>query len=193
MTDDADKVTAVQHMRDKMADSEHGWKWWVRFVVVPLIGGGGIIAVIIALMIEESPTATMPQSAVTTPIATPEEQSPPEKQSLLEEHDLEAFFAILLEDFPEAKENFVTISFKIFSGNIYPETASFLIGSDYYSLNPISEENYKVKAANFVRRLYKENTLTLTCESVEVGPEGTYAYYPDIRVRRVTLWFHVGC
>ena len=33
-----------------MPDEEIGWKWWIRYVVVPLIGGGGIIAIIVALL-----------------------------------------------------------------------------------------------------------------------------------------------
>lgn len=40
---------------DIMSNSETGYKWWLRYVVVPLIGGGGIIAVIVAL-ISRSPT-----------------------------------------------------------------------------------------------------------------------------------------
>lgn len=27
---------------------EHGFKWWLRYVIVPLVGGGGIIAVVVA-------------------------------------------------------------------------------------------------------------------------------------------------
>lgn len=30
--------------------TESGFKWWMRYVVVPIIGGGGIIAIVIALM-----------------------------------------------------------------------------------------------------------------------------------------------
>lgn len=33
-----------------MADIEAGHKWWLRYVVVPLIGGGGIVAVVVALL-----------------------------------------------------------------------------------------------------------------------------------------------
>lgn len=40
---------------------EKGYKWWIRYVVVPLIGGGGIIALIVASL-------SQPQSsAVPTP------------------------------------------------------------------------------------------------------------------------------
>jgi len=33
-----------------MSDGETGWKWWVRYVIVPLIGGGGLVAIIVASM-----------------------------------------------------------------------------------------------------------------------------------------------
>jgi hypothetical protein len=33
-----------------MADNESGLKWWMRYVIVPIIGGGGVIAVVVAVM-----------------------------------------------------------------------------------------------------------------------------------------------
>jgi hypothetical protein len=33
-----------------MADTETGLKWWVRYVIVPLIAGGGLVAIIVALL-----------------------------------------------------------------------------------------------------------------------------------------------
>ena len=33
-----------------MADNEAGYKWWLRYIVAPLIGGGGIVAVVVALI-----------------------------------------------------------------------------------------------------------------------------------------------
>lgn len=44
-----------------MADEERGAKWWIRYVIVPLIGGGGIIAVVVARMAQP----TIPRSADT--------------------------------------------------------------------------------------------------------------------------------
>lgn len=32
------------------ANNETGVKWWIRYVVVPIIGGGGIVAIIVALL-----------------------------------------------------------------------------------------------------------------------------------------------
>ena len=33
-----------------MADQDSGYKWWIRYVLVPMIGGGGIVGLIIAYM-----------------------------------------------------------------------------------------------------------------------------------------------
>lgn len=32
------------------AEQEHGLKWWLRYVIVPVIGGGGIVAIIVAFI-----------------------------------------------------------------------------------------------------------------------------------------------
>ena len=37
-------------------DEEKGYKWWIRYVFVPLMGGGGIIAIIVALLSLREPT-----------------------------------------------------------------------------------------------------------------------------------------
>ncbi len=53
--------------------SEHGLKWWVRYVIVPVIGSGGVIAVIVALINRPPPT---PPSPVPSPrIEQPKESS----------------------------------------------------------------------------------------------------------------------
>jgi hypothetical protein len=33
-----------------MAETETGLKWWIRYVIVPVIGGGGAIAIVVALI-----------------------------------------------------------------------------------------------------------------------------------------------
>jgi hypothetical protein len=56
-----------------MANSlERGLKWWLRYVIVPLVGGGGIIAIWVAT-IERSKDATHPKPSVEKPEAGPEE------------------------------------------------------------------------------------------------------------------------
>lgn len=44
----------------EMASSEieKGYKWWVRYVIVPLIGGGGLIAIVVALLTRTPPTTS---------------------------------------------------------------------------------------------------------------------------------------
>ncbi|GEM_PF-6808399 len=43
------------------AGEERGFYWWMRYVIVPVIGGGGIIAIIVAvigMLSPQSPTGT---------------------------------------------------------------------------------------------------------------------------------------
>lgn len=61
-----------------MGDEEKGAKWWIRYVVVPLIGGGGIIAVVVAL-IPQHPSSNSPIINVVTPgtaTTSPESDKP---------------------------------------------------------------------------------------------------------------------
>jgi hypothetical protein len=37
-------------------NEEKGYKWWLRYVIVPLIGGGGVIALIVALLGQSQPS-----------------------------------------------------------------------------------------------------------------------------------------
>ena len=56
-------------------ERERGFKWWLRYVIVPLIGGGGIVAIVVTII--SSPTIKPPTSisVVPSPSATakPEE------------------------------------------------------------------------------------------------------------------------
>src|SRR5215471_15849221 len=33
-----------------MSDPESGYKWWIRYVIVPLIGGGSVVALLVAYL-----------------------------------------------------------------------------------------------------------------------------------------------
>jgi hypothetical protein len=33
-----------------MPETESGYKWWIRYVLIPLIGGGGLVALVVALI-----------------------------------------------------------------------------------------------------------------------------------------------
>lgn len=72
-----------------MADNEIGFRWWLRFVVVPIVGGGGIVAIIVALLSRPDPTGkptpgpTLPiqqstPGATQTPSSTPVDPPRPE-------------------------------------------------------------------------------------------------------------------
>lgn len=59
-----------------MPDSEDGLKWWIRHVIVPLIGGGGLVAIVVALINRPpsppvvGPSAVAPQASVPSSSAT---------------------------------------------------------------------------------------------------------------------------
>ena len=40
-------------------ENEKGFKWWIRYVIVPLIGGGGVVAIIVALLSQTSSTSSI--------------------------------------------------------------------------------------------------------------------------------------
>lgn len=51
-----------------MTKLESGYKWWIRYVIVPLIGGGGIIAIIVALLTQQAPTTKIGRENKTSPV-----------------------------------------------------------------------------------------------------------------------------
>jgi hypothetical protein len=56
-----------------MPDSESGYKWWIRNVLVPLIGGGGLVTLIVAYLNRSAPsvpdraTPSKAESSTTAP------------------------------------------------------------------------------------------------------------------------------
>jgi hypothetical protein len=57
-----------------MSEQETGFKWWIRYVIVPMIGGGGIIAIVVAILgIPPKPTVSKADptknEAITTPLS----------------------------------------------------------------------------------------------------------------------------
>ena len=57
-----------------MPDTENGLRWWIRYVLVPLVGTGGIVAVIAAWVtrpslpaIQSTPSASASQAIADTP------------------------------------------------------------------------------------------------------------------------------
>jgi hypothetical protein len=52
-----------------MTDSEDGYKWWLRYIIVPLVGGGGLVALLVAVIDKPSPPS------IVTPVTTPTSSS----------------------------------------------------------------------------------------------------------------------
>src|SRR5437868_1801870 len=52
-----------------MADLEQGWRWWLRFIVVPLLAGSGVTAVVIAF-INRAPIPSSSQPTSMKPLTT---------------------------------------------------------------------------------------------------------------------------
>ena len=46
-----------------MAQGDRGFYWWIRFVVVPLVGSGGLVAIIVALIIRPSTSSRQDRSS----------------------------------------------------------------------------------------------------------------------------------
>ena len=55
---------------------ETGWKWVVRYVIVPTIGGGGLVALIVAYIMRPQPPAT-PQNTQAAPTQQAPAPAPP--------------------------------------------------------------------------------------------------------------------
>jgi hypothetical protein len=57
-----------------VADTETGLKWWVRYVIVPLIAGGGLVAIIVALL---KPADDRPRDGGRSTVDVDKEPRPP--------------------------------------------------------------------------------------------------------------------
>ena len=63
--------------------SETGIKWWMRYVIVPIIGGGGIVAILIAIIdrprapVMSQPTAITKPAPDNVPISAPSKPDSP--------------------------------------------------------------------------------------------------------------------
>ena len=62
-----------------MADGDSGYKWWIRFVLIPLVGGGGAVALVVAYVNRPGLTTTESRIATTSPAVTelPHGSKPP--------------------------------------------------------------------------------------------------------------------
>lgn len=64
-----------------MASDELGYKWWIRYVAIPLIGGGGLIGLWLAL---SSKPSQSPATDSTQIVSSKHEQSEPSRRADVE-------------------------------------------------------------------------------------------------------------
>jgi len=56
-----------------MADSETGAKWWLRYIVVPLLGGGSVIAIVVTSITQhQKPRQDTPQQSAVSGSQSPQ-------------------------------------------------------------------------------------------------------------------------
>ena len=79
--------------------------------------------------------------------------------------------SIILEEFPEAYENFLNISFSQVDKRITPEKASFLIPTRFFE-KKLTQEVCKERTDNVLEKMtgYREG-----CHEVEIGESKEYA------------------
>lgn len=88
-------------------EKEAGWKWWLRFVIVPLIGSGGIIGLFLGLRqpakAPSEPSAQMSRSASNQTEDIPQKNKPAESHRETKAHASEVkdeveFFYFITDD-----------------------------------------------------------------------------------------------
>lgn len=98
---------------------------------------------------------------------------------------------IIHEEFPEAYDNFITITFSRVEMRITPEKASFLIPSRYFEKD-LNQEVCKERTDNVLEKMtgYRDG-----CHEVEIGESQQYAWHSweDKVVTKVTIYFAIGC
>ena len=61
-----------------MAELESGLRWWIRYVIVPIVAGGGVIAIVVSVLRSEQkqePTKLSAPSTAALPSVQPAPQS----------------------------------------------------------------------------------------------------------------------
>lgn len=103
----------------------------------------------------------------------------------------EAINAGILRIFPEAYEDFMTISFIRRNEFIFPEAASFMIPDQYFKKKKLNQKELEKRAALLMDQL----ELSPACQTISFGEPEEYAWqeWDDKTVRKVTLSFGIGC
>jgi hypothetical protein len=96
----------------------------------------------------------------------------------------------ILRVFPEAYEDFVTISFVRQNELILPESATFLIADKHFKKG-LNQKELEKRAQLLLDQL----ELSPACQSISFGDVQEYSWqeWPDKKVRKVTLHFGIGC
>ncbi len=98
---------------------------------------------------------------------------------------------IIHDEFPEAYDNFINISFSRVEMSITPEKASFLIPTKYFE-KKLTQEVCKERTDNVVEKMtgFRDG-----CQEVEIGESQKYAWHSweDKVVNKVTIYFAIGC
>jgi glycosyltransferase involved in cell wall biosynthesis len=99
--------------------------------------------------------------------------------------------SIIYEEFPEAYEDLIDISFSRAEMRITPEQASFLIPSRYFE-KKLTQEVCEERTRNVLDKMtgYRDG-----CHEVEIGKSQEYAWHSweDKVVTKVTIYFAIGC
>lgn len=102
----------------------------------------------------------------------------------------EVIEAGILRVFPEAYQQFLTVSFIRTTNFILPETASFLVPDKYFK-KKLDQKELDKRAELLLEQL----ELLPACFSISFGEaeEYSWAAWEDKKVRKVTLTFGIGC
>lgn len=97
----------------------------------------------------------------------------------------------ILEEFPEAYRQFLTITYTRSEEKVYPEEANFLIPTKYFDQGILNQEICLKRTENVIHKMGDP----ATCEMVEIGKSTEYAWlgWDDKIVTKVTIKFYIGC
>ncbi len=97
----------------------------------------------------------------------------------------------ILEEFPEAYRQFLTITYTRSEETVYPEEANFLVPTKYFDQGQLNQEICLKRTQNIIQKMGDPGT----CEMVEIGKSTEYAWlgWEDKIVTKVTIKFYIGC
>jgi hypothetical protein len=111
-------------------------------------------------------------------------------KELVQPWSFEEIAAYIKAEFPEAYDNFTSITFTRTSNYIYPDKATFLIPSRFFR-NKLKEKTLKDRTDNVLEKMGNPGS----CHEVSVGESTEYAWHEweDKIVTPVTIHFYIGC